>query len=161
MSRCKPKAVYAASQQQYTAAGGEVKYLGMVFTSGGRQSEEIDIRVGKTNAVLCEFYCSVVRKQELSDTAKLLVLKSVFLILTYGNEFWVVTERMLTHVQAPKMGLLRRVHSMTEGLTEVRLRPGQDTCLALPYLNLRSFGSKCTAFKKKLVTLLGPFGAPQ
>ena len=160
MSLCKPKAVYAASQRQYTAAGGEVKYLGVVFPSGGRRRRLIHGLVKPTQ--LCVFYCSVVRKQELSDTAKLLVLKSVFIpILTYGNEFWVVTERILTQVQAPKMGLLRRVHSVTERLTEVRLRPGQETCLALPYLNLISFGSKCTAFKKKLVTLLGPFGTTQ
>jgi len=53
MSLCKPKAVYAASQRQYTAAGGEVKYLGVVFPSGGRRSEEIDTRVGKANAVVC------------------------------------------------------------------------------------------------------------
>jgi len=28
------------------------KYLGVVFTSGGRRSEEIETRVGKANAVL-------------------------------------------------------------------------------------------------------------
>ena len=134
------------------------KYLGVVFTSGGRRSEEIDIRVGKANAVLREFYWSVVRKRELSNTAKLSVFKSVVVpILTYGHAFWVMTERISTQVQAPNMGFLRRVHGVTEGLTEVRLRPGQETSLALPYSNLRSFGSKCSALKKKLATSAGTF----
>jgi len=31
------------------------KYLGVVFTSDGRWSEEIDTRIGKANAVLREF----------------------------------------------------------------------------------------------------------
>jgi len=43
---------------------------------------------------------------------------------------------------------------------EVRWRPGQEACLAPPCLNLKSFGSKCTAVKKVLVTLLGLFGVP-
>jgi len=79
------------------------KYPGVVFTSGGRRSEEIDTRVGKAKAVLREFYCSVVTKRELSNTAKLSVCKSVFVpILTYGHESWVMTERIPTQVQEPK-----------------------------------------------------------
>jgi len=39
------------------------------------------------NAVLRELYCSVVTKRELSNSAKLSILKSVFVpILTYGHE---------------------------------------------------------------------------
>jgi len=71
-----------------------------------------------------------------------------------------MAERILTQVQAPKMGFLRRVHGVTKGHTEVRLHPGQETNLASPYLNLRYFGSKCIALKKKLTTLLRLFGAP-
>jgi len=137
-------------------------YLGVVFTSGGRRSEEIDTRVDKANAILRGFCCSVVRKRQLSNTAKLSVFKSVFIpILTYGHESWVMTQRILTQVQAPKMGVLRRAHGVTKGLMEVSLPPEQETNLALPYLSLRSFGSKCTALKKKLATLLGLLGAPQ
>jgi len=36
MSLQKPNAVYAASERQYTVAGGEVHYLAVVFTSDGR-----------------------------------------------------------------------------------------------------------------------------
>jgi len=58
------------------------------------------------------------------------------------------------------MGFFRRVHSVTKRCMEVRLRPGQETSLAPPYLNLRSFGSKCIALKKKLATMLGLFAPP-
>jgi len=69
------------------------KYLGVVFTSDGRRNEEIDKWIGKANAVLRELYRSVVTKQELSNTAKLSVFKSVFVpILTFGHKSWVVTE---------------------------------------------------------------------
>jgi len=69
------------------------KYLGVVFTSDGRRNEEIDKWIGKANAVLRELYRSVVTKQELSNTAKLSVFKSVFVpILTFVHKSWVVTE---------------------------------------------------------------------
>ena len=45
------------------------------------------------------------------------------------------------------------------GRNEIRWRPGKETSLAPPCSNLRSFGSKCTALKKVLVTSLGLFGA--
>jgi len=54
------------------------KYLRVVFTSNGSRNKKIDTRIGKANAVLREFYCSVVAKRELSKTEKLLVFKSVF-----------------------------------------------------------------------------------
>ena len=53
------------------------KYLRVVFTSDGSGNKEIDTRIGKANAVLREFYCSVVAKRELSKTAMLSVFKSV------------------------------------------------------------------------------------
>ena len=46
----------------------------VVFTSDGSRNKEIDTRIGKANAVLCELYCSLVTKWELSKTAKLSVL---------------------------------------------------------------------------------------
>ena len=57
-----------------------------------------------------------------------------------------------------KNGFWRRVHGVTKARTEVRLRPRNETSLVPPYLNLRHFGSKCTAWKKKLATLLRLFG---
>jgi len=108
MTLHKPKAVYAASERQYTAAGEEVQ----APRSG--ICEEIDTWIGKANAVLRELYRCVVTKRELSNTIKLSVFKSVFVpILSYGHESWVMTERILTQVQAPEMGFLRRVHGVT------------------------------------------------
>jgi len=53
---------------------------------------QLDTRIGEANAVLPEFYRSVVTKRELSNTAKLLVFKSVFdPILTCGDESWIMT----------------------------------------------------------------------
>jgi len=46
-----------------------------------------------------------------------------------------------------------------QGRTEVRRRPGQETSLAPPCSNLRSFGSKCAVLEKVFATLLGLFGA--
>jgi len=43
----------------------EVKYIGVVFASDRRWSEEIDARIGQTEAVLRELYCSMVTQREL------------------------------------------------------------------------------------------------
>jgi len=100
------KAVYAANEQQYTALGGtwKFKYLGLVFTSDGRQNMEVDRRIGKTNAVLCELYSSAVTKRDLSNFAKLSMFESVFSILTYGHDSCVMTKKILFHVQATETG---------------------------------------------------------
>ena len=113
------------------------------------------------NAVLRELYRSVAPKRELSNTAKLSVFKSIFVpILTYGHESWEMTEIILAQVQASKMLFLQTVHGVTKARTEVRLRSGQETSLALLYLNLSYFGIKCLGLKKKLTTLLRLFRAP-
>jgi len=163
MSPHKPNATYAASERKDTAAVGEVQVPrgGSLFTSDGRWSEEIDTRIGKANAVLREVDRSVITKWELSNTALLSIFKSVFIpILTYGNEYWVITEGILTQVQASEMGFLRILHSVTQGRTEVRWRPGKEKSWAPPCSYLRSFGSKCIVIKKKLETFLGLFDAP-
>jgi len=83
----------------------EFKYLGVVFTSDGRQNREVDTQIA--TAVLREFHRSVVTKLELSNTAKLSVFKSVFVpIFTYGQESWANTERVLPQAQAAEMGFL-------------------------------------------------------
>jgi len=59
----------------------------VIFTNDGRQNKEIDTRIVNENAVLLEFYNSVVIIRELSSTAKLSVYKSAFVpIFTYGHE---------------------------------------------------------------------------
>ena len=75
------------------------------------EGQEIDTCIGKANAILRELYRSVATKRELSNAAKLSVFKSIFFpICTYGHESWVMTERILTQVQAPKLGFFRRIH---------------------------------------------------
>jgi len=50
---------------------------------------------------------------------------------------------------------------LSQGRDEVRWRPGQETSLAPPCVQIvRFFGGKCTALTKVLVILLGIFGAP-
>jgi len=63
------------------------KYLGMVFKSDECRNKGIDTRIGKANAVLREFYCSVVTEQGLSNNANFSVFKSVFVpLLIYDHE---------------------------------------------------------------------------
>ena len=90
------------------------KYLGVAFTSDGRQDEELDTRIGKASAVMRALHDSVVMKRELSKKAKLSIFKAVFVpILTYGHESWVMTERMRSQVQASEMRFLRRIEGVT------------------------------------------------
>jgi len=90
------------------------KYLGVVFTSDGRQDEELDTRMGKASAVMQALQYSVVMQRELSKKAKLSVFKTVFLpILTYGHESCVMTERIRSQVQASEMRFLRRIKRVT------------------------------------------------
>ena len=89
------------------------KYLGVVFSSDGRQNNELDTRIEKVSAEMRQLYRSVVLKQELYTKAKLSVFRSVFvLILTYVHECWVMTERVRFRVQAVKMGFLRNVRGL-------------------------------------------------
>jgi len=87
----------------------------VVHTSDGGQNKEIDTWISKANLVLREFHRSVVMKREITNTAKLSVIKSVFVpILTYGYESCVMTERVLSQVQTSEVGFLRRVHFATK-----------------------------------------------
>ena len=63
------------------------KYLGAAFTSDGRQSKELDTRIGKASAVIRALHCSVVIQREISKKADLSIFKTVFApILIYGHE---------------------------------------------------------------------------
>ena len=91
------------------------KYLGVAFTSDGRQDEELHTRVGKASAVMRALHYSVVMKRELSKKAKLSVFKAVFVpILTYGHESWVMTKRVRSQMQASEMRFLRKIEGVTQ-----------------------------------------------
>ena len=73
------------------------KYLGVAFTSDGKQYEELVVRSGKASAVMRALHHSVVLKRELkkSSKVKLLVFKLLFVpILTYSYESSVMIERV-------------------------------------------------------------------
>ena len=133
---------------------------GIYVTSDGIWSEEIDTRIGKANAVLPELYRSVVTKREHSNTAKLSVFKLVCVpVPPYGHESWLMTERILSQVQAVEWDFCKECE-VTQEHTEVRWRSGQKRNLAPPCSNLRSFGNKCSVLKEKRGTLLGLFSDP-
>ncbi|KAK3567833.1 hypothetical protein QTP86_027230 [Hemibagrus guttatus] len=88
----------------------EFKYLGVLFTSEGRMDREIDRRISTAAAVMRSMYRSVVVKKELSRKAKLSIYQSIYVpTLTYGQELWVMTERVRSQIQAAEMSFLRRV----------------------------------------------------
>ena len=90
------------------------KYLGVAFTSDGRQDEELDTRICKASGVMRALHYSVIIKRELSKKAKLSIFKAVFVpILTYGHEFWIMTARVRSPVQASVMKFLRRIEGVT------------------------------------------------
>ena len=90
------------------------KYLGVAFTSDGRQDEKLDTRIGKATAVMPALHDSVVMKRELSKKAKLSIFKAVFVpILTYDHECWVMTKRMRSQAQASEMRCLHRIEGVT------------------------------------------------
>ncbi|KAK3515715.1 hypothetical protein QTP70_029929 [Hemibagrus guttatus] len=87
----------------------EFKYLGVLFTSEGRMDREIDRRIGAAAAVMRSMYRFVVVK-ELSQKAKLSIYQSIYVpTLTYGQELWVMTERVRSQIQPAEMSFLRRV----------------------------------------------------
>jgi len=64
-------------------------------------------QIHKTNAALCELYRSLVKKTELSNTAKPPIFQMVFLLfLTDSHESLVVTKTVLSQVHAADMGFL-------------------------------------------------------
>ena len=74
----------------------------------------IDTRTGKASAVMRALHYSVVMKRELSKKAKLSIFKAVFVpILTYGHEYWVMTQRMRSQMQASEVRFLRRIEGVT------------------------------------------------
>uniref|UniRef100_A0A8C6PI18 Reverse transcriptase domain-containing protein n=1 Tax=Nothobranchius furzeri TaxID=105023 RepID=A0A8C6PI18_NOTFU len=88
----------------------ELKYLGVLFSSEGKLEREIDRRIGVASAVMRALYRSVVVKRELSQKAKLSIYRSIYVpTLTYGHEFWVVTEKTRSRIQAAEMSFLLRV----------------------------------------------------
>jgi len=75
--------------------------------SDRRRNKKIDTRNGKANAVLRKLLlCG--HETGASNTAKFSVFISVFVpTLTYGHGSWILTEMILSQVQAAEIGFLR------------------------------------------------------
>ena len=91
------------------------KYLEFAFASDGRQDEESVVRSGKTSAVIQALHHSIVlNRLKLLRKAKLLVFQSTFVpILIYGQESWVMTERVRSQMPASEMRFLRKIKGVT------------------------------------------------
>ena len=99
------------------------KYLGVAFTSDGKQDEELDTRIGKASAVMRALHYSVIMKRELPKKAKLSIFKAVFVpILTYGHEFLVMTERVRSQVQTSEMRFCEKSKELRCSTKYVALR---------------------------------------
>ena len=85
----------------------------MVFTSDRKRNKQIDTRIEKQT----EYHgCFTIpwSQNESFLTPQSFVFKSVFVpILTYGHESWIMSEIILSEVQAAEMGFLRRNHGAT------------------------------------------------
>ena len=89
------------------------KYLGVSFTSDGRQNSGLDIRIGKASTVMRQLHRIVVLKRELYTKAKLFMFRSVYIpIVTYGHECWIINEKVRSRIQAAEMGFLRRFNGL-------------------------------------------------
>ena len=73
------------------------KYLGVTFSSDGRQDNKLNTRIGKASAVMHQLYQSVALKQELCTKAKLSVFRSVFALILrdakYKRPKWIFCKK--------------------------------------------------------------------
>ena len=85
-------------------------YLGDTFSSGGRYNNELDTRIKRAIALMCQFFRLVALKQDLCRKAKLSVFRSIFVpIITNGHECWIMTKIVRSRVQAAKMYFLHNI----------------------------------------------------
>ena len=90
------------------------KYLGVAFTSDGRQDEELVTRISKASPAIRALHYSVIMKRELSEQSNLAIFQTVFVpILTYGHASWVMTKRVRSQVEVSEMRFLRRIEGVT------------------------------------------------
>ena len=90
------------------------KYLGVSFTNDGKQNSELDMHIGKASAVMRQLHRFVVLKRELCTKAKLSIFKSIYVSCSglYGDESWIMNEKVRSRAQAAEMGFLRRISGL-------------------------------------------------
>ena len=83
------------------------KYLMNVPTNDGRQDQELDVRSSNPSAIMRALRHLVVLKQKAIEKTKLFEFKSIFVpIFTYGNESWVMNNRVRSQMLAHKKRFL-------------------------------------------------------
>jgi len=95
-------------------------------------------------------------KQGFTSIFKLSVFISVFApTLIYVNECWVMTERVLSQIQAAEIGFLRRVHGVTlrdeVSISGIRKALNVESVLRLERYQLRCFGLVTRLAQERLV----------
>ena len=91
------------------------KYLGVAFTSDGKQDEELDTQIGKASAVVRALHYSVVVKREFLKKVKLSIFRTVFVsIFTCGHQSLVNDRKnAITRAKRPKWGFLHGIEGVT------------------------------------------------
>ncbi|TWW80672.1 hypothetical protein D4764_01G0004870 [Takifugu flavidus] len=98
----------------------EFKYLGVLFTSGGRMEREIDRRIGAASTVMRTLHRSVVVKRELSRKAKLSIYRVAGLSLrdrvrSSDIREGLGVEPLLLHIERSQLGWLGHLARMPSG----------------------------------------------
>ena len=87
---------------------------------------EIDRQIGAASAEMWTLKWSIMVKRELSQKAKLSIYRSIYVpTLTYGQELWVVTERIKPPIQVAEMSFLCRVAGLS---LRDRVRSSEQSC---------------------------------
>ena len=96
----------------------KIKFLGIAFTSDGRQDEALNIRIGKPIAIMRTLQYSVVVRRELLKKSKALNFRNSLCpfspaVSLYGHENLVITKKFRTHVHVSKMKFFRKIDGVT------------------------------------------------
>ena len=133
------------------------KYLGVEFTSDGRQDEELDIRIGQASAIMRALHYSVV-KRELSKKSKALNFRNSLCpffptVSLYGHENSMMTERVRSKEQAFTMRILNKIQRVTllTRSTSLEIRKSlEQLLLQMERSHLRWFGHVSKKPQEKL-----------
>ena len=88
----------------------KLKYLGVTFSSVGRQYNKLDTRIGKASAVIRQLCRSDVLKQDLCTRVKLSAFRSFFFLY---SPMVIITEKVRSRVQAAKVGFVQKFNGLS------------------------------------------------
>jgi len=143
----KPKAVFSASERQYTAAGGDVQVprVGIYVWQKARR-----LIHGLSSAwalSLCGHKTGAFKRRKAVSFQIDLCSDPYLWSCILGND-----RKNINPGASTKDRIFEKSPRCDNGAYRDRLRPVQETSLASPCLNLSYFWIKCSALKKKLAT---------